>query len=154
MPTSTYDYMVPGVNTVVEFPERLFFSQRFGWGLYVEQTADPDRRHNNWFHLGVPYIMSDRPTAGCNVSKLYLNIELNENARLAEIHLRAGRHLIWRTEPRLIGTVFSSFYEVPRAGASLDPFIICMRIEFLSGTPVGSVTFVGAGLEVTIADTE
>jgi len=148
----TDNYMASGVHTEIEFPDRVSRSRRFGWGLFVEQAADAHDRHNNWFHIGIPYIQNDRREGGGSVDRLYLQLELNENARLAEVHLRAGRHLAFRTAPGIVGAVVDTEIPVTGAAFTTNPFTVCMRIEFLSGTPIGSVTFVGAGLKLISAD--
>lgn len=138
---------VSGVHTEIERPERATFERRFGWGLEVEQAGGTD----NWFHLGIPFVQSDRLDAGGQADRLFLQLELNENARLAELHLRAGRSLPFQTSPGLVGTFVN--LDIPvAAGFNRNAFTICMRIEFLTGTPTGHVTFLAAGLHIVLLD--
>lgn len=152
MSVVTTNYMAPGVHTAIEFPDRVHRVRRFGWGLFVEQGPDPADRRNNWFHIGVPYIPSDRIDAGGSVRRLFAQLELNENARLAEIHLRGGRHLAFRADLNLTDTVVDRTFEISGAGFRNNPFTVCFRIEFLTGSPIGAVTFIGAGLQLVSAD--
>ena len=112
------NHMASGVHTEIEFPDRVSQFRRFGWGLYVEQQADPPGQNNNWFHIGIPYIQSDRREAGGSVRRLFLQMELNENARLAEIHLRGGRRLAFQTSPGIIGQAIDAEFDIPRASFS------------------------------------
>ena len=154
---STYisNHMAPGVHTAIEFPDRVHHHRRFGWGLYVEQDADRRGVHNNWFHIGVPHIASDRFSAGTGVKKIYVQLQLNENARFAELHLRARTRLLYSTRPNIIGGYVERTFDLsPSSGRFVwsEPFTVAMRIEFLSGTPRGAVTFFGAGLNIIIGD--
>ncbi len=150
----TNNHMASGVHTEIEYPERLSLQRRFGWGLYVEQAADPPERNNNWFHLGIPYIQSDRRLSGGRADILYLQMELNENARLAEIHVLNGGHRTFVTNPNIIGRRIDDEIVIPTSGFSKNPFTVSLRIEFLSGRPIGAVTFYGAGLKIVSVDND
>jgi len=82
---------------------------------------------------------------------MFLQLELNENARLAEVHLRGGRHLAFATSPGLVGT-FADLDLAVTGSFNRNPFTVCMRIEFLSGVPRGHVTFLSAGLQIILLD--
>lgn len=147
---SLNNHMSPGVHTAIEYPDRVAEMRRLGWGLYVSQEADPRPNYNNWFHIGIPYIASARFTLGSAIKKLYVQMKLNENARLAEIHLRGRRELLFQTRPNIIGGSVNSTYTFYKAVID-QPLTIAMRIEFLTGSPRGEVTFFGAGLQIDIA---
>jgi hypothetical protein len=145
------NHFSPGVHTAIEFPERVHWHRRLGWGLEVQQEADPPGRKNNWFHIGVPILMSDRIEAGVGIVKLYYSLALNENARLAEIHIRTGSHLAYQLDRNDIGRTVQETVDLYTAAVWVAP-TVCFRIEFLSGEPMGHVTFYSAGLGVNIAD--
>nr|WP_321248038.1 hypothetical protein [uncultured Psychroserpens sp.] len=158
-------HLASGVHTEIQHPEKTSFIGRFGWGLQVDQQSTSHELTSNWFHIGVPYIQSDNSYGtGTLVRKLHLNLELNENARLAIIRLREGRNMRHEFRPNIVGRhVKQDFIIIPDGEANVhhwhggflerhpflhQPLTIEIYIEFLTGTPAGSVTFLGGGLDV------
>lgn len=156
---STETFWGSGVTTQVEYPGRVTFQRRFGWGLEVEQRADPVPRHNNWFHIAVPCRSRNHFRGGTIVEAYMLQMRVNENARVAEIHLRDGAKLI---DTRAVGFVDRSIDEEfvgpasPRHliafGLGASGITLCVRVEFLSGSPTGRATFFGAGIRLAGLD--
>jgi len=147
MSNKEYVFWVHGANTIVERPERTQFIRHTGLGTIIEQDEDPPGR-NNWFHLPIPTPAIIRGDHG-SVSRFTLEVWMNENVRLSEIHVRMGRSKIADETPNLVGqdedtkvhfgVSHGERFQV-NAGLSL-----CARIEFLSGSPRGRIVFRGAG---------
>ena len=89
-----YDFWVHGANTIVEFPHRVTRLQHAGWGTYIEQASDPEGRRNNWFHLPIPTPTYLDGTSNVSLWYIRLRAQVNENARIAELHIRDGQTLI------------------------------------------------------------
>ena len=124
------------------------------FGLEVEQASGNAAPTQNWFHIGVTHEQSDRREAGGQIRAIYLNLELNENARLAEIHLREGRRLVKQLSPAITGRTIDQDFDVSgiRRGVVRWPLTVALSIQFLTGSPIGKVTFLGAGLTLITAD--
>jgi hypothetical protein len=152
-------FWAPGVLTQIEFPGRVAHSGRFGWGLEVEQNADGSPHQNNWFHIGLPCRSRNHYKAGTIVQAFVLRAHVNENARIAELHLRDGPHVIAalgvsfidrEVNHEFVGPVTSPYWIAFASGAS--GVNLCVRVEFLTGSPRGKVTFFGAGIRLTGLD--
>jgi hypothetical protein len=156
---STETFWGPGVTTQIEYPERVTLQRRFGWGLEVEQRADPVPGHNNWFHIPLPCRSRNHFRGGTIVEAYMLRMRVNENARVAELHLRDGGHLIDVRSVRFIDQEVDQEFIGPASGrrwiafgAGASGVTLCVRVEFLSGTPTGHAWFFGAGLRLAGLD--
>jgi hypothetical protein len=148
-----------GVSTQIEFPERVAFHRRFGWGLEVEQEQDTIRRQNNWFHICLPCRSRNHYEGGTIVEAFMLRMRVNENARIAELHLRDGPHLIHARGVNIVDQDILQEFANPTAPpywiafpAGASGVTLCVRVEFLSGSPRGRATFYGAGIRLTGLD--
>jgi len=147
MSNKEYVFWVHGVNTIVERPEHVQLIRHTGLGTIVEQDEDPPGR-NNWFHLPIPSAAIIRGDHA-SVSRFTLEVWMNENVRLAEIHVRMGEIKIAENTPNLVGqdqntqvhfrVLYGERFQVD-GGLTL-----CARVEFLSGSPRGRIVFRGAG---------
>lgn len=145
----------PGVSTLIEFPERVTFQRRFGWGLEIEQPPDSVANQNNWFHIPLPCESRRHYLGGQIVDAFMLNMRVNENARIAELHLRDGTHRIARLDVNLVDRTVHREYAGPRSSPNWIAFgnpsaglTLCIRVEFLTGSPRGHATFFGAGVRL------
>jgi hypothetical protein len=147
-----------GVSTQVEFPERLTFQRRFGWGLEIEQNADPVARQYNWFHIPIPCRSHNHYVGGTIVSRFMLRMRVNENARIAELHLRDGPNVIHARAMNIIDRDVHEEFVGPSGpywiafGLGASGVGLSIRVEFLTGTPRGHVTFFGAGITLAGLD--
>jgi hypothetical protein len=155
------NFWTHGVNTIVEFPERVSLLQHAGWGTLIRQPTDPPGRHNNWFHLPLHTPGSIVGRARGDRLDLYnalfgyarLKANLNENATIRELHIRAGQRLIYVESVELRGPNVDRQVDARtpiRGGFRLhdindDGLELSIRVEFLSGTPEGQIIFYGAG---------
>lgn len=147
-------YWSPGVLTQIENPHRVAFKKYWGWGLEVSQLADKARGADNWFHIGIPCRSRTHFRGGTIVEKFILRAEVNENARIKTIHLRDGRKLIVEKNVNFIDTdVFAEFTHPSQTAwiafaNNASGINLCVRVEFLTGTPLGTVTFLGAAVQL------
>jgi hypothetical protein len=144
-----------GVSTQIEFPERLSFQRRYGWGLEVEQPPDAAARQNNWFHIPLPCESRDWYLGAQTVDAFMLRMHVNENARVAELHLRDGVARIASLDTNLVDREIAQEFLGPNTqplwnvfGSTWAGLTLCVRVEFLTGTPRGHVKFYGAGVRL------
>lgn len=145
----------PGVSTLIEFPERVSFQRRFGWGLEVEQRADSIEDQNNWFHIPLPCESRTHYRGGQTVDAFMLHMRVNENARVAELHLRDGPQVIADLDVNFVDQTIDREFRGPPSpshwvafGANSAGLTLCIRVEFLSGSPRGHATFFGAAVRL------
>lgn len=155
----TETFWSPGVHTQIEFPERVAFQRRPGWGLEVEQELDPPGRLNNWFHIPLPARSRNAYRSGTIVEAFMLRMRVNENARIAELHLRDGPEVITALGTRFLDTEVNQEFRGPAAapfwiafGSNASGLNLCIRVEFLSGSPRGRAVFLGAGVRLSFLD--
>lgn len=167
-----YQYWTHGVQTIVEFPEHASRISHAGWGTLIEQQEDPSGR-NNWFHLPlhtpnwIPRANFERLSDPSDrvqkynpqhvtinkaiLSSVRLKADVNENASIRTLHIRAGDRLLKSEEVDLRGP--SVNHEVnmrdPRTRSYStirdEGVTLCVRVAFLSGSPRGRVIFRGGG---------
>lgn len=147
MSNKRYDFWVHGVNTIVEYPEHARIIRHAGWGTLVEQDADPPGR-NNWFHLPIPTPTIIKGDHGA-LDWLALKVWMNENVRIAQIHVRMGDLKIIDESPGWVGQDRDTEERISFNGDSVlytnAAINLCTKVEFLSGTPRGRIIFRGAG---------
>ncbi len=132
-----------GASTVVEFPASTIAVRHAGWGTQVTQAAGTA----NWFHLAIPAITTfdGDDTA---VREVRLRATVNENARIDMLHCRVDGGPVFFSRSvsftdRVVDVAFQT--SDTRLGGGL---VMSVHVTFLSGQPVGSVTFNGAGAVV------
>ena len=152
------NFWTHGVNTIVEYPERVQSIQHAGWGTLVRQAGGTE----NWFHipLHAPHAIPSGPQGEsfprpcepywARLGGAILKAQLNERAVIAETHLRAGQRLLASQradyrgmEVRQVITTLSPERTYPIFEE--DGVTLCVKVLFLAGDPVGQVIFVGAG---------
>ncbi len=140
----TYDHWGHGVSTVVEFPDRAKSVLHWGGGTAITQEKDPEDRKNNWFHLPVPTptSQSDDPIY---LDYLHLRAEVNENARIAEAHIWMDNSRIHTEDCNWVGQYVNERIKLPEERQVMGSINLCIRVEFLSGEPLGRVDFYGVG---------
>ncbi len=157
-----HTFWTHGVMTIPEFPERVAELRHAGWGTRVRQRADAlTGFDNNWFHIPIAtptMIDSDEEVGLLSVRVLAY---ANKNACIKEIHVRDWREpavyykkaVDWRGPE--INQVVSISGEWPdvllAAGAAPHEvdfgIVVCLRVEFQSGDPLGEIVFRGAGAQ-------
>ena len=140
----------PGVLTQIENPERIISQKRWRWGLEVSQKGAT----NNWFHIGIPCESRTHYIGGTPVSKFIFRFTLNKNVTVKKMHLGDGTHLIVEKNVSFInGEFFDRFTPKKKNdwiafGSNAAGITLGIHAEFLSGNPPGTITFLGAGVEV------
>ncbi len=144
-----YRFATHGVATVVEYPQSAKLIQHRGdLGTVVEQEAGT----YGWFHipLTTPNQMDGDEV---ELKSFWLDVNLNENAKMTRIDLRYGQECIYRLEDlSVMGLLFGQGISLPEpvkvsnGGGSYFGYglTLCLRIEFLSGEPRGRVEFYSA----------
>jgi hypothetical protein len=144
----------PGVLTQIENPYRVASKKYWGWGLELSQIADKAKGADNWFHIGIPCKSRTHYVGGTVIEKFILRAEVNMNARIKTIHLRDGRHLIVEKNVNFTDTdVFVEFKRPSKNawisfGSMASGITVCVRVEFSTGQPLGTVTFLGAAVQL------
>ncbi|MCP4663883.1 MAG: hypothetical protein GY856_51520 [bacterium] len=136
----SYHHWVHGVATIVEAPEKTKRISHWGGNTWVDQEA----KTYNWFHLAIP-----TPTSVGGIGPLlewvHVHAHMNENARLAEVHIWDGGKRIHTQN-----CVFTD-EEVDEKFGPKDKWSVargincCLKVEFLTGEIMGRATFYGAG---------
>jgi len=139
-----YDHWGHGVAVFVEYPERTHSVRHRGNGTLITQQEDPEGLKNNWFHLPIPTptTQSDQPIY---LHYIHLRAETNENARIAEAHIRMDNALIHTQNCNWVGQCVDEQFKLPEVRKVTGAINLCIRVEFLSGEPLGIVHFFGAG---------
>lgn len=135
-----YDYWVHGVATFVEVEGEGIRVTRQGGGTTVQQTANTA----NWLHLAVPTptIIDDEEKVGLQI--VAFRAETNENARITDWHMWMNGTQVAQLPLALTGANIYQDWEIPNWLVT-GGLVLCLRAEFLTGDPVGSVTIRGAG---------
>jgi hypothetical protein len=148
-----------GVSTQIEFPDRVSFQRYFGWGLEVEQPADSRTNQNNWFHIPLPCESRDWYPGAQVVNSFILRMHVNENARVAELHLRDGLRRLAALPVNFVDQDVSREFPGPTSspqwlafGADSAGLTLCIRVEFLTGSPRGRAKFFGAAVRLEDID--
>lgn len=132
-----------GAGTVVEIPGSTTSVRHVGWGTQVTQAANTA----NWFHLVIPAITTfdGNDTA---VRQVRLRATVNENARIDTLHCRVdGGPVFFSRSVSFTDRIVNEAFQTndTRLGGGL---VMSVHVTFLSGQPIGSVTFNGAGAVV------
>ena len=147
-------YWGPGVSTQIENPARIVNQKRWGWGLVVSQDADKVKNADNWFHIPIPCESRTHYTGGSPVEKFIFRAKVNKNARIKALHLRDGENLIVEKNVNYNNEEVFTEFKVPKKYAwmafasNASGITLCVRVEFLAGTPRGEVTFLGAAVQI------
>lgn len=147
-------YWGPGVLTQIENPGRIANQKRWGWGLMVSQNADKVKNADNWFHIPIPCESRTNYKGGSPVEKFVFRAKVNKNARIKALHLRDGEALVVEKNVDYNNEeVFAEFkvpkkYEWMAFRVNASGITLCIRVEFMAGSPRGEVTFLGAAVQI------
>ncbi|MCI0470328.1 MAG: hypothetical protein L0Y73_01570 [Candidatus Aminicenantes bacterium] len=156
------NFWTHGVDTIIEYPERAQRIQHAGWGTLVEQySGDGD----NWFHFPLHSPTQVTAYASSSSRREYVSrtallggarfkARLNNNARIIELHVRAGEQIVRANLVNIPGArdvdewidvrtpdgLSHRLYLVEQVG-----LVLCVRVEFSGIDSVGQVIFFGAG---------
>jgi hypothetical protein len=144
-----FDFWTHGIATITESPELAqLVERRTSLGTAVEQNANTEA----WFHipLTTPTVMQE--DTEIYLRRIGLRAKVNENARVARIHVRRGTDRIVSLDVNYVGTTIEATYDVAdqRMGnnnSSQAGLAMSILVEFLTGTPRGRVEFQGAGAQ-------
>lgn len=146
---SRYNFFTHGTSVQVEYPQRVKYIRRAGHYTQVRQAADTW----NWFHFAIPTsTVHDNDTMVH--WDVYLKAWVNENARIANVHVWDGDRRVQNfggpKEPKgtpplpFVNQTVDWYGDIPNQKVK-HGLVVCVRVEFLTGTPVGEVRFMGAG---------
>jgi hypothetical protein len=140
-----HEYWTHGVGVIVEFADTPVEVRRAGWGMRVRQRSGTE----NWFHFALPSPAVMNSEGGL-IREAFLRAEVNENARLDAVHFRVDGNrplrLITQGLPytdRIIDENFQTPDTRFRGG-----LVLSVHLSFLTGEPLGTVTFRSAGVAV------
>ena len=138
-----YELWTHGVDVVVEFPGVPAEVRRAGWGTLVKQAQNTV----NWFHFALPSA-SVIDSSDAFIRAVRLRADVNENARVDILHFRAdGKSpILARAVSFTDRTIDETFQtaDTPFTGG----LVLSVHVSFLTGQPVGAVTFRSAGVVV------
>lgn len=136
----SYDHWVHGVATIVEAPSKVKQIVHWGGNTWVDQEA----KTYNWFHLAIP-----TPTfmGGKNVFLEYVHVHalMNENARLAEVHIWNGANRIHTQTCVFTDEEVNEKFKLEEIVKVSRGINCCLKVEFLTGDKLGRASFYGAG---------
>lgn len=147
MAKNDWTYWTHGVNVVVEFPDKIGIIRRAGWGTLVSQPA----KTWNWFHVAIPTANQLDGTETVKHESAFVKVRLNENARITKVHVWVGNRRVIAQEgldlrgPDVFHQVELAHDQVRDLQGRWAGMVICVFVEFLTGTPAGEVVFEGAG---------
>jgi len=137
----SYSHWVHGVATIVEHPTRAKSIYHWGGGTVVEQEADT----YNWFHLAIPTPTTEGSKA-VFLEFVHVRGHMNENARLAEIHIWDGNKRIHTQTCVITDEPVDDEFKLEENVMVTTGVNCCLKVEFLTGKqPIGKATFYGAG---------
>ncbi|MGH8992873.1 MAG: DUF6623 family protein [Acidimicrobiia bacterium] len=153
-----YDMWIHGVSAVVEHPVEGMNVRHAGNGMILQQPAGSW----NWVHITVPTPTIIDGDAEVAATRIAFTADVNENARIKDVHVyMGGQHISadsvdWsgtrlRRDSFLGEPFFDPFRDgiaaraAPRIRHADGPLTLCLRVEFLDGAETGEICLTGAG---------
>jgi hypothetical protein len=136
-----WDFWTHGSSVQVEYPQVVKFIRRTGYGTVVRQSE----KTSNWFHFAIPTPTTIDDDYTVKHYDVFLKGIVNENAKIAKVHVWDGDSRRYKNDNlSIIGKKFDEKFNIPDNEVNRG-LVVCVFVEFLSGTPMGEVRFISAG---------
>jgi hypothetical protein len=143
---ATWDFWTHGIAAIIEKASPDQIVRRLAWGTRVCQPGNT----SNWFHFAITTPTQIDGETSIGLVAAYVKATVNPNARITSIHVHVGgREVVQKNGLDLRGPAIDYQLDLPLqlvrdAAGTGGGLVVSVGVEFLTGTPVGEITFTGA----------